>query len=136
MMFDVVGFPPETWLAATQLFIALSVGHAIADFPLQGEFLATCKNRHTLKALNDPERPTSIWIICMLAHCLIHAGTVWLITGSFVFGVIELVVHFIIDVVKCEGYTGFNTDQTLHLLCKLVYAALALGGVTFCCGCG
>ncbi len=135
-MFDLVAFPPETWLGATQLFLALAVGHALADFPLQGEFLAKCKNRHALKALNDPERPPSIWVVCMLVHCLIHAGMVWWITGNFVFGLIELVVHFIIDVVKCEGYSSFNSDQMLHFLCKLAYVGMAFAGITFCCCCG
>jgi hypothetical protein len=134
-MCDLLVFPPDTLLAAVQVFLALSVGHAIADFPLQGEFLATCKNRHVLKKLDDPLRPPSIWLTCMLVHCVTHAGAVWLITGSFLFGVIELVLHFIIDVLKCEGYTDFNMDQILHIACKVVYVIVAYAGWLGCC-CG
>ncbi len=57
----------------------------------------------------------------MSAHCLIHAGFVWLITGSALLGLIEFVVHFIIDVIKCENRTSFQTDQWLHLLSKAIY---------------
>lgn len=132
-MCDLVAFPPQTWLAAVQVFLALAVGHAIADFPLQGEFLATCKNRHVLAKLGDPQRPPSIWITCMLVHCVTHAGAVWLITGSFFLGVVELVVHFLIDVAKCEGYTNFNVDQILHMVCKASYVIIGYAGWMSCC---
>ena len=41
-------FPCPDWLSALQMFFALAIGHALADFPLQGEFLAMCKNRRLL----------------------------------------------------------------------------------------
>ena len=128
-MFDLVAFPPQTWSQGLLVLFALAIGHAVADFPLQGEFLATCKNRRFLIRLKDPNRPPSMWIACMAAHCLIHAGAVWLITGSAVLAAIELVVHWILDTAKCEGKTGFNFDQTMHIVCKAIYALAGLFGV-------
>ncbi len=124
-MFDFLEFPPHDLLSALQAFFALCIGHALADFPLQGEYLATAKNRHLLARLQDPARPVSIWVSCMLAHCLIQAGFVWIITGSSLFALVELILHWIIDVAKCGGRTSFNQDQMLHLLCKVGYVLVA-----------
>jgi hypothetical protein len=120
-MFPLVEFPPATLLQAAQVLFALCIGHALADFPLQGEFLAMCKNRRYLMRLKDPHRPPGLWISCMAAHCLIHAGMVWAITGCALLGVVELVIHWVLDTLKCEGKTEFNADQLLHVACKVVY---------------
>ena len=115
-------FPCPTWLAAAELFFALVIGHAVADFPLQGEFLAIGKNRRYLVRLKDPNRTPDMWIFCMAAHCLIHAGTVWIISGAIVLALIELVVHWALDQAKCNGLTTFASDQMAHVLCKFAYA--------------
>lgn len=128
-MLELVEFPPHNWIAALQVLFALCIGHAVADFPLQGEYLATGKNRRFLMRLQDPARPVHIWVVCMSAHCLIHAGAVWLITGSASLAFIEFIVHWAIDVAKCEGKTTFNQDQLLHVLCKAGYAAAGFGGL-------
>lgn len=128
-MFELVEFPPHNWLAALKVFFALCIGHAVADFPLQGEYLATCKNRRLLLRLQDPARPVGIWVTCMSVHCLIHAGAVWLITGSALLAAVELVIHWVIDVAKCEGWTNFNQDQVLHVVCKIAYVSVAWAGV-------
>jgi len=60
----------------------------------------------------------------MSAHCLIHAGFVWIITGSVVFALAEFILHWIIDAVKCEGRTSFATDQWLHIVTKAAYVAV------------
>jgi hypothetical protein len=127
-MSELVEFPPLDWLAALKALFALCIGHALADFPLQGEYLAIGKNRRFLIHLQDPSRPANIWFTCMLVHCLIHAGFVWLITGSSLLAAGELVIHWIIDVAKCEGKTTFNQDQLLHLFCKIVYVGVAWAG--------
>ncbi len=116
-------FPCPTWLCAAQMFFALMIGHAVADFPLQGEYLAIGKNRRYLTRLKDPSRPPEIWIYCMGAHCLVHAGAVWIITGSSVLAAIELVLHWLLDQAKCEGRTSFGMDQWGHAACKAAYAA-------------
>lgn len=115
-------FPPGSCLGAAQVFFALAIGHAVADFPLQGDFLAQCKNRALLIKLNDPARPPAMWLPCMAAHCLIHAGMVWLITSSCLLGVVEFVIHWLLDWVKCRGRTTFVQDQALHYVTKIAYA--------------
>ncbi|MFM2168585.1 MAG: hypothetical protein RIS79_2956 [Verrucomicrobiota bacterium] len=124
-MHGLLPFPAHDWATAAQVFFLLCMGHALMDYPLQGEFLAQCKNRHYLVQRANPSRPPSIWIICMTSHCLLHAAAVWLITGCVILAGVEFVLHFVIDVAKCEGVTSFNQDQLLHFGCKAVYVAAA-----------
>ena len=99
------------------LFFAFAIAHALADFPLQGEFLAIQKSRRTA---ND----RSMWVVALTAHCLIQAGGVWLISGSMAYAAAELFLHALIDFGKGEQRFGIMVDQGLHLLCKLVYALM------------
>jgi Protein of unknown function (DUF3307) len=97
------------------IFFALIIGHAVADYPLQGDFLAKGKNRHTAF-------PGIHWLWCMTMHSLIHAGAVWLITGMWVLGLAEFIAHFIVDCLKCEKINNFNEDQLAHILYKITWA--------------
>lgn len=110
---------PHTINEGIKLFFALIIGHALADYPLQGDFLAMHKNRN----YRDPVRPLpeGLWLHCLFAHSLIHAGCVWLITGRIVLAFAELVVHLILDFIKGEGVTGLHTDQALHVLTKIIF---------------
>lgn len=94
-----------------KLFFLLLAGHAVCDYPLQGDFLARGKN-HTAPLPGVPAWQMLMW------HALIHGGTVTLITGSLAAGVAETIAHAAIDYMKCEGAFGWNTDQALHILCK------------------
>lgn len=117
-------------LGALSLLFALVIGHALCDFPLQGQFLAAGKNRNT--KMPDPEGdpfPGNLWAYCLTAHALIHAGMVWVITGSPLFALIELVCHWLIDFGKCEKWTNFAGDQALHILCKIGFALAVYFGV-------
>lgn len=121
---------PQSVPGALSLFLALAIGHALADFPLQGAFLADAKNRHAdLSQYFGKTPPPGVWVHALTAHSLVHAGAVWVVTGSALLGAIELVLHWVIDYAKCEGWTGFNTDQILHYLCKLGYALVIYAGV-------
>lgn len=95
-------------------FFYLLAGHALADYSLQTDFIAKGKNRHT----SFPGMP---WLYVMLAHCLIHAGIVLLLTNNIWCGLFELVAHFVLDCLKCEGKTNIHHDQIGHVLCKLAY---------------
>ncbi len=106
------------------MLFALIIGHALADYPLQGKFLAIRKNRHIKPLEYGGDVPGIIWVYCLSAHSLVHAGAVWLVTGSVVFGFIEFVVHWLIDFAKCEKWTTFHQDQGLHLLSKVIYVAV------------
>lgn len=113
--------------AITALF-ALLVGHAIADFALQGDFLSIAKNRHASlqRFFGDVTPPKGVWVHALTAHSLIHAAPVWLITGSAVLAAVEVLLHWFIDFAKCEGWTSFTTDQILHVACKLLYVGILL----------
>jgi len=104
-----------------EMFGLLIVAHAIADYPLQGEFLAKAKNR-------TAPLPGVPWQQALGAHSLIHAGFVGLITGSVWLGLAEFVAHWITDDLKCRSKISFNTDQAIHAACKAAWCAITLIG--------
>ena len=115
---------PHTLGQGLNLLFALLIGHAFADFPLQGEFLAVHKDRH----YRDAKMPPGIWVHCLLAHCLVHAGFVWAITGRSTLALAEFLIHAVLDFVKCENLTGFHTDQFLHVATKVLFVGLIWAG--------
>ena len=112
------------------LLFALIIGHAVADYPLQGKFLAIRKNRHIKSIDYTGDSPPSLWLYCLGAHSLVHAGAVWIITGNAVLAFAEFILHCLIDFAKCEKWTNFHIDQSLHIVCKAGYVfALTYGWV-------
>jgi hypothetical protein len=104
------------------LFFAFAIAHALADYPLQGDYLARMKCRSQAGNVSE-------WIIALTAHSLVQAGGVWLVSGSAVLGVTELCLHWLIDLGKGEGKFSYVTDQCLHLACKLVYVIVLVLGL-------
>lgn len=100
-----------------EVFLLLCCAHFVADYPLQGDFLAKAKN-HTSPMPGVP------WYQALAAHSGIHAGAVLLITGSAWLAVAEFVVHCLTDHAKCSGKIGYNADQAIHIGCKVVWVAL------------
>lgn len=125
----ILDLPPGVATFFVALF-AFGVAHSLADFALQGEFLALAKNRHADagKFFGEGGQPRWLWVQALTAHSLIHAGGVWLVTGSVFLGAVELVLHWFIDYAKNESWTSFSADQFLHFLCKVVYAAILATG--------
>lgn len=99
------------------LFVKLLMGHAVADFGLQSDWVAINKNRHFNKT------PVN-WQYVMAAHALIHGAAVTAITGRIGLGIAETVCHFIIDCGKCESWFGIHVDQAAHILCKIAWCFL------------
>lgn len=121
--------------------ILLLAGHALCDYPLQGDFLARGKNRFA-------PLPGTPWYQCLWAHAMIHAGMVLLITQRPWMAIAELVIHAATDYAKCAGWFGaspispnslrtrlmglpefsgyfaFNLDQGIHVACKILWAVL------------
>jgi hypothetical protein len=95
--------------------LLLFAGHALCDYPLQGDFLAKAKN-HKLNPHGWPRD--------LIAHTLIHAGMVFLITRSLWFALAELVIHTVTDYAKCDGRISSNVDQAIHYACKVLWAVL------------
>lgn len=89
--------------------LMLLSAHWLADYPLQGDFLATAK----------AQGPLRVYHLC--AHSGIHAGAVALVTGSVWLGLAEFVAHAIIDENKTHGRISFATDQALHIACKAAW---------------
>lgn len=104
--------------AAMMLFLLLA-GHALCDYPLQGDFLAKAKNR---------ANPISgvPWWHGLFPHALIHGGMVAIVTGIWWLGVAEFVIHAATDDAKCTGKIGFDADQAIHVGCKLAWWITAI----------
>lgn len=100
------------------LLLLLCAGHALCDYPLQGDFLAKGKNHKA------PFPGIPAWQL-LLAHCLIHSGMVLLVTRNLWLAFAELVIHLGTDYAKCDGRITFNQDQAIHYSCKLAWAILA-----------
>jgi|SRR5271165_3728317 len=96
----------------------LIVGHALADFVLQGEVMALGKNR------NLPSRTGVPWFYWLGAHALVQGGAVAIVLDSPALGLAEAIAHWTIDFGKCDEWYGFNTDQILHGVCKLAWVLI------------
>lgn len=105
------------------LLFYLVAGHALADFALQSDAMAHGKNRHRFDPSTVPpgQKSQVVWPYWMASHSLIHGLVVAVITGVWWLGLAEAVVHFGIDVAKCENLTGVHTDQALHAACKVAW---------------
>ncbi|MGU3495894.1 DUF3307 domain-containing protein [Xanthobacteraceae bacterium A53D] len=97
------------------------IGHAVADYPLQGDWISKAKN-HTLSLVPGE----TIWPGVLACHGAIHAGAVWLATGAWWLAACEFVAHCLIDYAKCDGRLTYNQDQALHVMCKMVWFALLI----------
>lgn len=100
-----------------EMFALLAMGHFLGDFGLQSDRMAVekCPGR-------DATLPWPWWLI---AHGAIQGFLVAVISGLPLLGLAEWLAHTLVDYGKCRGRFGLNTDQALHLLCKLVWALIA-----------
>ena len=103
----------ESAIVLTLLY--LLAAHWVADYPLQGDFLAKAKQSGPLR------------IYHLIAHAGIHGGAVALVTGSLFLGLVEWVAHTIIDELKVRGKTTFAQDQAAHIICKIFYVLFLIG---------
>jgi hypothetical protein len=99
---------------------ALCVAHFLCDYPLQGDWLSKAKNHKNSLVPNE-----QIWPLCLAGHALIHAAAVFLILSSLPLAIAEFVIHAATDYAKCDGRIGYNTDQYIHLACKVVWWVFA-----------
>lgn len=109
-----------------EVFALLLIWHALADYPLQGDFLARAKNRFA-------PIPGVPWQWPLASHAAIHAGGVWVITDNGWLALLQFASHALIDDLKCEAgkrYEGrrmatfaFHCDQIAHVAVMAVIAA-------------
>jgi hypothetical protein len=98
--------------------LALMIGaHFLADYPLQGDFLARGKNRNT-------PFPGVHFLHPLIAHSSIHGTLVGIITGSLWLGLIETAIHAVTDDAKCRGRISYETDQAIHIACKVAWSTI------------
>lgn len=112
------------------LFFLLAGGHAVADFGLQSEWVATNKNRHVRAAMSPELRAQTqiIWPWLLGSHALQHGLLVALITQRPDLGLAEAVLHALTDFGKCERWYGFHADQVIHLATKALWVGLIAAG--------
>jgi hypothetical protein len=102
-----------------ETFAWLLVGHAVADYSMQTEWMARAKKPgFTFEG-------ESVWPGVLACHAAVHAGAVSLVTGSWLLGGCEFVAHVFIDYARGRGRLGYNADQFAHVCCKVVWALLA-----------
>lgn len=112
-----------------ELLFKLLVGHALADFALQTDWIAKNKNRHAIPGGYDPKIHgplQTIWPYVLTSHALIHGAFVFLATGRIELGIAETMAHWMIDFGKCEKWYGIHIDQALHIFCKLLWWGFVL----------
>lgn len=99
--------------------LALIFGHLLADYPLQGSFLATDKEKHVLSLVSHGIiQAGTISVVAVPFHAY-HPWTFWWIFGT----------HTAMDAIKSywlnkrwpKEALGANLyiDQAVHLLCLI-----------------
>lgn len=106
-----------------ETFFKLCIGHAVADFWAQSEGMRKAKGWPN--AIISNPGGCKVWPYALTAHCLIHAGAVWIVTGSAWLALAEFVCHWLIDYGKCSGWFNTHVDQGAHITCKFMWAVLA-----------
>lgn len=102
-----------------EALVWMLIGHAVADYPLQGDWLSKAKNPTLVLVPGE-----TIWPLALVSHAAIHAGSVKLATGSWVLAGAEFVAHAAIDLWKMRGGLTYNGDQYLHIACKVAWFIL------------
>ncbi|MFM7674733.1 MAG: DUF3307 domain-containing protein [Synechococcus sp.] len=100
------------------LFLMLSMGHFVGDFAMQSDRMAVEKCPGCEVVLS--------WRWWLTAHAAIHGFLVAWLTGIPLLGLAEWGIHILIDLGKCRGFYRLTTDQGLHILCKSIWAVLAI----------
>ena len=104
-----------------ETFLLLLAGHALADFALQSDAMARGKNWTTPSTPPPGVKAQVCWPYWLSAHAAIHGGVVGLVTGRWELGVLEFVLHWLIDLAKCSRITDVHQDQLLHIMCKVAW---------------
>ena len=100
------------------LLILLTLAHFVCDFVLQSDRMAVEKS--------SGRDVTLYWGWWLSAHAATHGLAVALLTGIPVLGLMEMFLHAIIDWAKIRFRLTLMLDQSLHLLCKLIWVSLLL----------
>lgn len=74
------------------------------------------------RLLPNGQKFVNCWFYWMSAHALIHGGIIALVFPEFWYlGLIEVIIHFIIDFMKCQNKLNPHQDQFLHFIFRIMY---------------
>jgi len=121
---QVLGLPLKVERAMFEIIFYLLAGHALADFSLQTDSMAKGKNRNRKidpNTIPPGQKSVVCWQYWLTSHALIHGGIAALVTGIWWLGLIETLLHWLIDFSKCENKITLHQDQALHIACKFLY---------------
>lgn len=94
------------------LFMQLLLLHWLMDYPLQGDFLSKAKEHGPLRRYH------------LFAHAGMHGCAVaWLLSNPFI-GLAEWFIHTITDELKVRKLISFQTDQLIHIMCKITWVII------------
>jgi len=116
------------------LLFFLIAAHALMDFALQTDPMAVCKCRKA----NNPLQATVPWYYWLTAHAVLHGAAVgivvrwvcafdWPLVAAFALA--ETVIHWFIDLGKCEKLYSMHIDQAMHVVCKIAWWAIIASGM-------
>lgn len=101
------------------MLVALIGAHFYFDYAGQGDFMARAKN--CTAPINGVP-----WAQVLTAHAAIHGAAAALITGIWWISLLEGVIHWNTDNLKCTGAISYRTDQFVHIACKYVWFWIAI----------
>ena len=106
------------------IFFVLIFAHAVGDFAIQSDKMAILKNPNNMPASFAGMLSNEWWVWFLSAHAIIHGGLVFMATQSLLIGVLEVVVHWIVDLLKCKKFLTIKTDQYLHIISKVIWSVM------------
>jgi len=105
-----------------KLFLALICAHVFGDFVFQSDIMAKLKNRHNKPDwIPNHQKYVLCWPYWLTAHAIIHGACLYYVTSSLMCAIIEVIFHWFIDFLKCEGKTNPHEDQVYHIFLKICY---------------
>lgn len=106
-------------LSIPETIFLLFALHALVDYGLSTEYVAFAKSH---------KRPEGkgVWPWVLGAHCLMHGGAVFFVTGNLYLGISEFVAHAATDYLKSSGRISYGTDQAIHYLTKVLWVAIVV----------
>jgi hypothetical protein len=92
------------------------IAHTFADFVFQHDRMAYGKSRHNKSDVH--------WFHWLTSHSIINGAMIYILIGYWYIALLEVGLHWIIDLLKCEKITNVEYDQLLHLITKIAYVVM------------
>ncbi|MGL4422544.1 MAG: DUF3307 domain-containing protein [Gemmataceae bacterium] len=117
------------------MFFYLLAGHFLGDYMLQTDPVALCKCRNS----PHPAQKTVPWAYWLTAHAFLHGALVGIIlrchgvpeAAALICAITETILHWIIDLLKCEKFYSIHVDQCLHIICKVGWWMFVTRGLSY-----